>query len=96
MVHWRFTVLLGHRRKSDDENSDDGEFSESEEEEPEPSPPKRKVAAHSKKLDFSIDNNGLRFLPKMQYFGPGTDCPLTPFNKIEQDALTVIIQMPNG
>ncbi len=52
------------------------------------------------KLDFSnlpsINNNGLRYLPKMQYFPVESDCPLQPMNVLEQPSLNVIITLPNG
>jgi hypothetical protein len=84
-------------RQSDGEESDHNEEDESEEEDQSETP---KNTVSKPKVDFSnlpiLDNNGLRFLPKMQYFSKETDCPLTPFNKLDQEALSVIIHLPNG
>jgi hypothetical protein len=48
-----------------------------------------------KKLPF-LDNNGLNYLPKMQYFPLGKPCLLKPINMVEGDALNVLIHLPNG
>ncbi len=55
----------------------------------------------SRGLDFSrlpfLDNDGLSYLPKMQYFDFDEDCPMKPINKLEPDqALTVIIHSADG
>jgi hypothetical protein len=51
-------------------------------------------------FDFStlpvIDNDGLRYLPRMYYFLVGEICPVKPQNKVEGEALSVLIQHPNG
>jgi hypothetical protein len=92
----------------DDEEREDREFSDSENEE-NLTRCKRLKAAHKqskfgsplKNLNFSslpvIDNNGLGYLPKMQYFPVEMDCPLKPANQLKpEQAVNAIIHLPNG
>jgi hypothetical protein len=45
----------------------------------------------------SIDNNGLDYLPLMQYFPIEVECPLTPANKLKpEQAVNVLIHLPQG
>jgi hypothetical protein len=60
-----------------------------------------KTPIRSQLLDFSklpiLHNGGLNYLPKMQYFNVGIECPVKPANKLPSDeSLTVIIHLPNG
>jgi hypothetical protein len=60
-----------------------------------------KIKKSSKEsFDFSslptINNNGLKYLPKMLYFPAGEVCPVKPQNKVEGEAISVLIQLPNG
>ncbi len=44
-----------------------------------------------------IDNNGLNYLPLMQYFPVQLECPVKPANKLPpEQAVSVIIHLPNG
>jgi hypothetical protein len=48
------------------------------------------------KLPF-IDNNGLGYLPAMQYFPLQVECPLTPANQLKpEESVKAIIHLPNG
>jgi hypothetical protein len=97
--------------ENDEDEDDQAEFSENEEEKPkakvkkttepikkltEPKP-NQNVA---KQIDLAklpeLDNNGLLYLPKMQYFPVGRPCPLQPVNVVEGDALLTLIHLPNG
>jgi hypothetical protein len=43
-----------------------------------------------------LDNAGLNYLPKMQYFAPGQSCPLAPVNTVEGKKLCVLIHLSSG
>jgi hypothetical protein len=61
------------------------------------STPKKGAAAG---FDFAtlpaIDNDGLKYLPKMLYFPMGDVCPVKPQNHVNGESLTVLIRLPNG
>ncbi len=91
----------------DDEEDDQEEVSE-EDVEPEvpaktkkPKPPQLALQAKkSKQVDISklplLDNNGLSYLPKMQYFPLGELCPMTLVNSVSGDQLLALIHLPSG
>jgi hypothetical protein len=86
-----------------DDEREEGEFSDSEDERKQVRKNKKQAGRSSKSpgLDFSklptIDNGGLTYLPVMQYFNVGEECPLKPPNKLPADlSLNVIITLPNG
>jgi hypothetical protein len=47
------------------------------------------------KLPF-LDNNGLNYLPTMQYFPPGKLCPMQPINSVAGEAFMALIHLPSG
>jgi hypothetical protein len=56
----------------------------------------RKPRIDFTKLPF-LDNNGLSYLPRMQYFDVDDECPLEPVNNLEpHQAVMVIIHLPDG
>ncbi len=94
--------------EGEDEDEEEENFSEQDEDEPKakkPSPgPKSKTVASlpakAKKVDLTklptLDNNGLLYLPKMQYFPLNQPCPLEPSNEVKGAALRALIHLPNG
>ncbi len=96
-------MKLGDILDSDEEEEkEEGEFSSSEDEK---AAKKRKKEKHGSDrsfgIDFSklpvIDNNGLNYLPVMQYFPVQIECPVKPANKLPpEQAVSVIIHLPNG
>jgi hypothetical protein len=89
----------------DDEEKEDGEFSSDDDGSASRKSVKTKRAKKDdtryagqdfSKLPF-IDNNGLGYLPSMQYFPLQVDCPLTPANQLKPDeSVTAIIHLNNG
>jgi hypothetical protein len=91
----------------DDEDGDEEgskTFSDGEED---PVKPKAKKQADPKsktkpssQIDLTklpvLDNSGLKYLPKMQYFPPGRPCPLQPMNSVQGEALFTLIHLPKG
>jgi hypothetical protein len=63
-------------------------------------PEKQSGPTRPKQIDLAklpyLDNNGLKYLPTMQYFPLDQICPMQPINAVEGDALNVLIHMPNG
>jgi hypothetical protein len=68
-------------------------------------PTSKSASSHGKKrasggFDFTtlptLNNNSLKYLPEMAYFPVGEICPVKPQNKVDGEALTVLIKLPNG
>ncbi len=95
---------FSHEEEVDDEDEDWSEDEEEDDEEKTRSAPKRFIIPKVKKpnmgFDFAtllvINNNGLNYLPKMLYFPAGEICPVKPQNKVDGEAVSVLIQHPNG
>jgi hypothetical protein len=90
---------------NEDESEEDGSDEDGDDDEKDAQPaPKRFVIPKLKKptneFDFStlpaINNSGLKYLPKMLYFPAGDVCLVKPQNKVDGEALSVLILLPNG
>jgi hypothetical protein len=92
-----------------DHDEDEGEAQFSEEDE-KPVKPMAKTGKMPSKIGLSAEknqqvdlaklpflkNNGLNYLPEMQYFSLGKPCPMQPTNLVEGKALLALIHLPTG
>lgn len=90
--------------EDEDEQEEDDEQSSDEERERHERQPRKTAKPQGKKrasggFDFAtlpvLDNNGLKYLPKMVYFPAGEVCPVKPQNKVDGESLTVLVKLPN-
>jgi hypothetical protein len=98
--------LLSPESSDDDEGEGKAKFSDDDEDKgsgkaAQGSTERKARQSRNPRIDFAklpfLDNNGLSYLPKMQYFDVDDECPLEPANNLElHQALMVIIHLMDG